>query len=74
MTVNLVCFRPHGSDPASNATALANIRTAYADFDTANANVTVIDTDALGLLGDSVHYNAAANKTMGATLHDAGDL
>jgi len=74
MTVNLVCFRPHGSDPASNATALSNIRTAYADFDTANANVTVIDTDALGLLGDSVHYDAAANKTMGATLHDAGDL
>lgn len=74
MTVNLVCFRPHGSDPASNATALSNIRTAYADFDTANANVTVIDTDALGLLGDSVHYNAAANKTMGATLHDAGDV
>ena len=68
-TVQMICFRPHNHDPASNATALANIRTAYADFDTANANVTVVDTDAYGLEADSVHYNAAASKAMGVTLH-----
>lgn len=68
-TLELVIFRPHTSDPSSNATALSNIRTAIDNVGTANANVTVIDTDAYGLEPDGVHYDASASKAMGILLH-----
>jgi len=69
LSITMIVFRAHNHDPASNATALANVRTATSDFDTANANVTMVDTDAYALNADSVHYTAASNKMMGITLH-----
>lgn len=73
LTVEMTVFRPHNSYSGSDATALGYIRTACDAFATANSNVTSVDTDALGLeasdgFGD-LHYNPAANITMGATLH-----
>ena len=69
LTLEVVIFRPHTRDPASNSTAIADVRTAIDAFAAANANVTSVDTDAYGLEADSVHYDAAASKAMGATLH-----
>jgi hypothetical protein len=64
----LVLFRAHASDPGSNATALGHVRTASDAFAAANPDVSIVDTDALGRQGDNVHYNAAANITMGGML------
>lgn len=69
LTLEVVIFRPHTSDPASNPTAIADVRTAIDAFAAANANVTSVDTDAYGLEADNVHYDAAASKAMGITLH-----
>lgn len=69
VTLNLIVYRPHTADPSSNPTAIGNIRTAMADFDTANSDVSVVDTDGLERQPDSVHYNAAASRSMGVTLH-----
>lgn len=68
-TVEMVIFRAHNSSPGSDATALGHVRTATGAFATANANVSVVDTDGYGLNGDNVHYDAAASKAMGITLH-----
>ncbi len=68
--LHLVLFRAHPSDPSANATALANVRGGSDAFAAANpSDVTLVDTDSLGLLGDSVHYNAAATVTMGGQLY-----
>lgn len=69
LTLEVLIFRPHTSDPASNPTAIADVRTAIDAFAAANANVTSVDTDAYGLEADNVHYDAAASKAMGVTLH-----
>lgn len=69
LTLEVVIFRPHTSDPASDPTAITNVRTAIDAFAAANANVTSVDTDAYGLEADSVHYDAAASKVMGVILH-----
>lgn len=69
VTFAMVVYRPHLSDPSSNATALGYVRTAIASFDTANATVSVVDTDAYSLEADNVHYSAASSKTIGINLH-----
>lgn len=68
-TLNLTVFLPHSSDPASNATARTNVLAGITAFDAANADVTLVNTDALGRQPDNVHYNAAASRSMGVTLH-----
>ncbi len=67
--VEMVIFRAHPHDPISNASALSNIRQATDNFAAANMLVNSIDTDAYGLEPDGVHYDAAASKAMGITLH-----
>lgn len=59
--------RAHPHDPSSNATALAQVRQAQADFITALGSLGQLqDTDALGRVADLVHFNGAASKTIGA--------
>lgn len=69
ITINMHIFRPHTSDPASNATAIADVRTAVDAFAAANANVTSHSTDTYGLEADSVHYDAAGSKAIGIIAH-----
>lgn len=62
--------KAHNHDPASNATANGHVRTAQADFVTANsADATLYDADALALAADSVHFTAASSKTIGAAAY-----
>lgn len=56
----MALFRPHTTDPVSNATALANIRSGCALFAAAQSGVTNIDTDAYPKIADNVHWNATA--------------
>ncbi|HZG32886.1 MAG TPA: hypothetical protein VEZ59_06390, partial [Sphingopyxis sp.] len=53
-------FRPLTSDPASNPTALANIRSACGLFAAAQSGVTNIDTDAYTKEPDNVHWDAVS--------------
>lgn len=70
LTLIVTIFRPHLSDPASDPTAIGHVRTAVDAFATANANVTSVDTDAYGkIVGDEAHYDAAACKTIGVSIH-----
>lgn len=69
MPITMKIVRPHTNDPASNATAMANIRAGIAAFATANANVTMVDGDSYSLMPDNAHQNAAGVKAMGADLY-----
>jgi hypothetical protein len=61
--------RAHDSDPSSNATALAQVRTAQADFITALGSLgALMDTDDL-TLNDGVLFDATSSKAIGAAGH-----
>jgi hypothetical protein len=54
-----IWFRPDPATPGS-ATAYTNVRSGIDAFDTANADVTAINTDSHTLISDGVHYSADA--------------
>lgn len=69
-SIEILMMRAHQDDPASDATALSNVRTGTDDFIAANANVTLLDNDGNAYIGDGVHNTAAVMKTQGIAWHD----
>lgn len=64
--------RIRDQDPTFDATAVSQVRAAQAAFVTANSSVaTLIDTDAMSLATDDVHYDAAGQKALGSAFYDA---
>lgn len=69
-TPQIFVVRTHDSDPGSNPTALATIRTAQADFVAADTTYRQLyDADNLALKADSVHYDHNGMTTLGQAFH-----
>lgn len=71
-TLPIVVGRIRNMDPSMDATAASQVRSAQAAFVSANASVaTLIDTDALPLKSDNVHYNGAGQLALGSAFYNA---
>lgn len=70
----LILVRPHSSDPSSNATALGHVRTAMADFVTANPHCHMLDADGYDLNVDNVHWSGDATTGLPKMGEDIADL
>lgn len=68
----MIVGRIRDQDPAMNATAKAAVRAGQAAFVSANSGCVLIDTDAMSLGADNLHYDAAGMKALGQAFHDAG--
>ena len=68
----IVVGRIRNMDPTMDATAASQVRSAQAAFVSANASVaTLVDTDALPLKSDNVHYTGAGQIALGSAFYSA---